>query len=469
MLSTAGNPKESFPYGNPSGRPPEENIPTVLAPQFERPASPTSLEGQSCAKKGKSDGSLGDNGSEDMDADGVTVINDGLKDADRADSGDALKAGDSQLQFENPSLGKATYASVVDKDSSNSNMAKSGSKFVEEEIEVLAEDVIIDKSEPIPSIRFSNRVHERIDRNMRNAIIVRLLGQSIGYATLLNKMRAMWNPAGDIQLIDIENNYFIVRFSHAGDYTKVLTDGPWTIFGYYLTVQPWSRSFTPSEKHPSQVIVWIRLTGLAYRYYTKALFRHIAQLIGQVVKIDYNTQGGGRGKFARLAVLVDLNKPLLARIRIDGNIQRIEYEGLHHICYNCGTYGHSKEQCDGLRSQMAATGDCNSTGLRTSHSEGQDTKEVESFGPWMVAETRRRRPAGQITATDNTRSLLGSSRFAALEVPEDGTVVTGTTKDFSVTREADLGSTEKQLDVGAVGNGITKNAAYMASNPDKRV
>ncbi|KAK8608461.1 hypothetical protein V6N13_023884 [Hibiscus sabdariffa] len=109
------------------------------------------------------------------------------------------------------------------------------------------------------------------------------------------------------------------------------------------------------------------------------------------------------------------------------------------------------------------------TGLRTSHSEGQDTKEVELFGPWMVAETRRRRPAGRITATDNTRSLVGSSRFAALEVPEEGTVVTGMAKEYSVTREADLGSTEKQLDVGAVGNGITKNAAYMASNPDKRV
>ncbi|KAL4348532.1 hypothetical protein GQ457_17G013930 [Hibiscus cannabinus] len=281
-------------------------------------------------------------------------------------------------------------------------------------------------------------------------------------------MRAMWNPVGDIQLIDIENNYFIVRFSHAGDYTKVLTEGPWTIFGYYLTVQPWSRSFTPSEKHPSQVIVWIRLTGLAYHYYTKALFRHIAQLIGQVVKIDYNTQGGGRGKFARLAVLVDLNKPLLARIRIDGNIQRIEYEGLHHICYDCGTYGYSKEQCDDLRNQMEVTGDSNSTGHRTSHSEGQDTKEIESFGPWMVAETPRRRPAGRNAATDNTRSLVGSSRFAASEIPEEGTVVIDRSKEHLVTRGADLGSTKEHLAVGDVGNGVTRSAAYMASNLDKR-
>ncbi|KAE8681890.1 hypothetical protein F3Y22_tig00111298pilonHSYRG00016 [Hibiscus syriacus] len=34
----------------------------------------------------------------------------------------------------------------------------------------------------------------------------------------------------------------------------------------------------------------------------------------------------GRGKFARLAVLVDLNKSLLSCIRIDGSIQKLEYE-----------------------------------------------------------------------------------------------------------------------------------------------
>ncbi|KAL4368746.1 hypothetical protein GQ457_05G015960 [Hibiscus cannabinus] len=170
--------------------------------------------------------------------------------------------------------------------------------------------------------------------------------KSINYSALENRIRAIWKPVGQLQVIDIDINYYIIRFSNERDYTEVLMQGPWTIYGSYLTVQPWSHSFTKPEKHPMQVIVWVRLPGLTYRYYSKALFCHIATLIGRVIKIDYNTKVGGRGKFACLAILVDLNKPLLSCIRIDGSLQKLEYEGLQHVCYTCGMYGHSKESCE---------------------------------------------------------------------------------------------------------------------------
>ncbi|KAK9005939.1 hypothetical protein V6N11_034993 [Hibiscus sabdariffa] len=175
MLLYAKNPNNTnatLPYGNPSGRPPEESTPTVIASQYERPTSPTPLEGQCLAKKGKRDLLLVDNGSDDMDADGVMLLSDDQNGDDLAGSGDALKVGQSQLHPEIPTLGKATYASVVDKESTHSDTKKSGTKYVKEEVEVLAEDVIIDKSEPIPSIRFSDRVHERIDRNMHEVTVV---------------------------------------------------------------------------------------------------------------------------------------------------------------------------------------------------------------------------------------------------------------------------------------------------------
>ncbi|KAE8712708.1 hypothetical protein F3Y22_tig00110236pilonHSYRG00147 [Hibiscus syriacus] len=57
--------------------------------------------------------------------------------------------------------------------------------------------------------------------------------------------------------------------------------------------------------------------------------------IGKVIQVDYNTMVGERGKFARLTVAVDLNKPLLPCIDIDGFVQRIDY------CtkYSDGVYG----------------------------------------------------------------------------------------------------------------------------------
>ncbi|KAK8661485.1 hypothetical protein V6N13_091087 [Hibiscus sabdariffa] len=122
-----------LPYGNPRGRPPEESTPTVIAPQYECPASPTPLEGQSLAKKGKRDLLLVDNGSDDMDVDGVMLLNDSQNGDDLAGYGDVLKVGQSQLHFEIPTLGKTTYASVVDKESTHSDTKKS------EEVTVVAD------------------------------------------------------------------------------------------------------------------------------------------------------------------------------------------------------------------------------------------------------------------------------------------------------------------------------------------
>ncbi|MBA0600138.1 hypothetical protein Gorai_006336, partial [Gossypium raimondii] len=49
---------------------------------------------------------------------------------------------------------------------------------------------------------------------------------------------------------------------------------------------------------------------LPYRFYNKKLLRFIAGTLGKVVKVDYNTTTGKKGKFARFAIVIDLNKPL---------------------------------------------------------------------------------------------------------------------------------------------------------------
>ncbi|KAL4342583.1 hypothetical protein GQ457_08G036530 [Hibiscus cannabinus] len=299
-------------------------------------------------------------------------------------------------------------------------LQKTGSRtvdtsFTDAEITILDDDVLMDRSGAIPSIQFSNHVHDQVDHNMRNAIIVRLLGRSIGYRSLFSHIQILWKPIGELQLIDLDNSYYLIRFSVVEDYNKVLSAGPWMIYGSYLTVQPWSRTFSTSEVHPSQVIVWVRLPGLPYRYYTKAIFRHIASFIGKVVKIDYNTDAGGRGKFSRLAILVDLNRPLLSCIRIDGAIQKIEYEGLHNICFSCGVYGHSKDVCQSSKGSSGTV-----SGGATASVSLEKAKPVESisaanlFGPWMVVDNRRRRSgmARNPVSIDNGRShasLLASS------------------------------------------------------------
>lgn len=126
----------------------------------------------------------------------------------------------------------------------------------------------------------------------------------------------------------------------------VLLGGPWMIYGPYLVVQPWSREFMTKETHALKIVAWIRLPGLSYRYYTKQLMRAIASVIGEAVKVDYNNTIGQRGWFARVVVIIDVKKPFIPCVRIDGILQRIEYEGLPTICYKCGHFGHTQDSCE---------------------------------------------------------------------------------------------------------------------------
>ncbi|CAI0402768.1 unnamed protein product [Linum tenue] len=64
-----------------------------------------------------------------------------------------------------------------------------------------------------------------------------------------------------------------------------------------------------------------------------------------MVNLDYHTENLERGKFVRIAIDLDMTKPLPTRIRLDGAWQQVVYENLPVICYSCGKIGHTEEVC----------------------------------------------------------------------------------------------------------------------------
>ncbi|GMI90637.1 hypothetical protein HRI_002733000 [Hibiscus trionum] len=317
---------------------------------------------------------------------------------------------------------KENLIPVADKPSFRDMVAgKEGPSSLIEELDVILtkEDVRVNLDGPLPRIDFADRVHDSIDAKLACSIIVRLLGKAIGYRALLTRVKALWVPVGKLELVDLDNEYYLVRFKLESDYDRVLSGGPWVIYGSYLTVQPWSRSFSTSEAYPQHIVVWARLPGLSYRYYTKSMFRAIAEMFGNVVRIDYNTLEGKKGRFARFAIVVDLNKPLLSGVVIDGFRQDVEYEGLPLICYKCGKYGYQKEVC-GIGGNPEVGSSSNSS---PSVEGGASDKEI--YGPWMQVQTRRRKPmnvanrGGEGGAANRSGNRSMGSRFNALVIEDD--------------------------------------------------
>ncbi|MBA0722781.1 hypothetical protein Golax_003426 [Gossypium laxum] len=62
--------------------------------------------------------------------------------------------------------------------------------------------------------------------------------------------------------------------------------------------------------------------------YKKKLVKAIGDRIGLVVRLDDNTNNSFQGRFAKMAVFLDLNKLFISKIKIEDKVQRIEYKSL---------------------------------------------------------------------------------------------------------------------------------------------
>lgn len=131
---------------------------------------------------------------------------------------------------------------------------------------------------------------------------------------------------------------------------------------------------------------WIKLPGLPSYFYRRKILKEIGGLIGKVAKLDLNTDSKAKGRFARMAVYVNLDKPLISQVFINGRIQRIEYEFLPTVCFQCGRYGHVKEGCSLKASEIATIKDDIRTAPVTNKMDmvvdGSKSNQ-DSYGPWM--------------------------------------------------------------------------------------
>lgn len=257
----------------------------------------------------------------------------------------------------------------------------SGARSKKGKIEVRPEDVNYEVREGcIPRINFSDKIQQQMAENMEFTVVIRPLGIELTYGVLYRRLMSLWKPRGDIRLLDHIDGYFFIILSNESDYNTALLEGPWIVSGHYVQVLPWVPKFDTKAEHLSGVATWIRIPGLPIEYYHEDILRWIVKPIGKLIRADRNTVDMVRGKFARVAVQVDLTKPLLGKMKVDDIERTVQYEDLKRICYSCGKYGHTIEECPTIPGkEKAAT----TTGI------GEGQTEVQSEVPEMMTAQNR--------------------------------------------------------------------------------
>ncbi|KAK4253924.1 hypothetical protein QN277_010539 [Acacia crassicarpa] len=293
----------------------------------------------------------------------------------------------------------------------------------------------VDDSEPLcvinedptrnfPTFSFSAKMKKKLYKAWNKAVIVKLLGRSIGYKLLLSILQKLWAKRGVLSLINIGNGFFVVKLTNKVDYDNALTGGPWLIFDHYLTVRPWEPNFHPMKASIDKVAVWVRLPSVFLEYYNKEALTWIGNRLGETIKIDTNTSGHLRGHYIRICVLVDLEKQLMSGFSLEGEDYYLEYEGLHLLCTNCGRYGHRSGECkigkgkqkagdlkQGIDDVSLEVGDVGKKGTQSEVAAGVSPLDV-----WNVVQKHRRPKKTVFKEKDNglVRQHEGGSRFKAL-------------------------------------------------------
>ncbi|KAE8701816.1 hypothetical protein F3Y22_tig00110505pilonHSYRG00257 [Hibiscus syriacus] len=235
------------------------------------------------------------------------------------------------------------------------------------------------EGDDIPTIKIPQELKEKLRKPWRKALIIKILGKTVAYKTLIGRSKS---PYG----MPLEDN--------------------------------------GSLHHGSKMASQFRGSKCKYSLH--------GRLIGKPLKIDYHTAWSTRGRFVRICFEIDLNTPLLSKVRIGNRVYIIEYEGLHFICFKCGVVGHRATDFLANQKENHSTREVNRETKNQDQQEMQEDEENEKiqqeekevtqdrYGPWMLVQRRQRgsriNPKNQ---KSRNQELRQNNRFDSLNIIDE--------------------------------------------------
>lgn len=120
------------------------------------------------------------------------------------------------------------------------------------------------------------------------------------------KTKSDWVLTWEIKYVDMGNCLVLIKFANEMDYNHVFFEQPWFVQGQIFNLQRWRRDFDSFKESIKWITIWVRLLGLHVELWSEPILRKLLSKIGNVFKIDIESEEVSKGRFARVCVQEDL-------------------------------------------------------------------------------------------------------------------------------------------------------------------
>ena len=305
----------------------------------------------------------------------------------------------------------------------------------------------------------------RIRAPWSTSFIVKVFGRSVGYMFLFNRLKQLWKPTGGLSCVDLGLGFFLVKQELVDDFDRILKGGPWFIGEHFLSLRPWVPDFRPSEASVNTVVVWVRLPELPVEYYDRESLLLIGHALGPVLRVDFNTASGNRGRFARLCIQLDLDKLLIKTIRVGRVRQAVVYEGIGLLCFHCGRIGHKLDRCPERGTiPVSPTVPVPPSSPTPANSPGND--DASKFGPWMLVTRRKRQTKPRTDTFVRSGAVSSVVTVAPGNVTHASNDGGASTSIMDTTKQADNPQFRWKLRVNPKGKGLSEPLGSPSAGPE---
>jgi hypothetical protein len=184
----------------------------------------------------------------------------------------------------------------------------------------------------------------------RFAFVGKLLAQKTHNTShVRSTLLSVWSFAKSFTMEVLEPNKFLFTVPLESYNHSIINQGPWTIKGSLLLLQPWSSELAIDEVKLQFCAFWVQVHEISRQFMTTKNAIRIGKSIGNILKLDNNISSGIISRpFLRFKIDINTSLPLASGFYMpcEGTKPRwiaFKYKHLDEYCSSCGLIGHVKK------------------------------------------------------------------------------------------------------------------------------